>query len=83
MKRNTATATLTSKGQITIPGRIRSALGLRRGDKVDFVLREDGSVELHPATVDLMSLCGVVSPEVRGVTLERMEEDIAAGDAGG
>jgi AbrB family looped-hinge helix DNA binding protein len=82
MARNTATATLTSKGQITLPGRIRSALGLRSGDKIDFVLGDDGSVELHPANVDLMSLRGAVSPDVRGVTLENMEEAIAAEGAG-
>lgn len=78
MSRNSATATITSKGQITLPKRIRCALGLRAGDKVDFVLGDDGSVELHPASVDLMSLRGAVLSDVRGVTLVQMDEDLAA-----
>lgn len=83
MLRNSATATVTSKGQITLPKRIRCALGLRAGDKVDFVLGDDGSVELHPASVDLMSLRGTVSSESRPVSLEQMEDAIAAEGAGG
>ncbi len=35
-------ATLTSKGQITIPRSVRVALGLHPGTKVDFVRSEDG-----------------------------------------
>jgi antitoxin PrlF len=34
--------TVSSKGQVTIPKRIREALGLSKGDKVDFVL--DGTI---------------------------------------
>ncbi len=65
-------ATLTSKGQITVPAPIRATLGLERGDRVSFRLREDGVVELHPETVDLLSLCGILKPRVRGVTVEEM-----------
>ncbi len=36
------TATLTSKGQITIPQTVRTALGLHAGTKVDFVPVADG-----------------------------------------
>lgn len=36
------TATLTSKGQITIPLALRNALGLHPGAKLDFSLSEDG-----------------------------------------
>lgn len=37
-------ATITSKGQITLPKPIRQALGVDAGGKVDFELREDGQV---------------------------------------
>ena len=43
-----ATATLTSKGQITIPKTVRDALHLHEGDKVDFMLTEDGEALLKP-----------------------------------
>ena len=40
-------ATLTSKGQITIPQEVRQRLGLRQGDQVEFVL-EDGITVVRP-----------------------------------
>jgi antitoxin PrlF len=75
------TATVTSKGQITIPKEVRDALGLKRGHQVSFLLRQDGVVEMRPETVDLMSLYGILRPSVRGVTLEDMEEAIRKGAA--
>lgn len=43
-------ATISSKGQITVPKAVRDALGLKSGDAVDFVLR-DGQAILRPAKV--------------------------------
>jgi AbrB family looped-hinge helix DNA binding protein len=40
---------LTVKGQVTIPKRVRDALGLKPGDGVDFVLGENGKVVLRRA----------------------------------
>ena len=40
---------LTVKGQVTIPKRVRDALGLKPGDLVDFVLGNDGRVVLQTA----------------------------------
>ncbi|MDE2704961.1 MAG: AbrB/MazE/SpoVT family DNA-binding domain-containing protein [Gemmatimonadota bacterium] len=45
-----AIATLTSKGQVTIPKTVRDALQLREGDKVDFMLTENGEALLKPMT---------------------------------
>lgn len=44
------TATLTSKGQITVPKQIRESLHLHNGDKVQFLLRNDGEAILKPIT---------------------------------
>jgi AbrB family looped-hinge helix DNA binding protein len=38
------TSVLTSKGQITIPQEIRSRLGLKKGDRVEFVTQKDRTV---------------------------------------
>jgi len=70
------TATVTSKGQVTIPKEVRDSLGLQAGHRVFFEFREDGVVELHPETVDLMSLCSIIKPAVRGVTVRDMDEAI-------
>ena len=74
-----ATATLTSQGQLTLPKAIRDLLGLRAGDQVAFRVRDDQSVVVEPATVDLRTLRGVLKPKRKGVTLEDMEEAVRSG----
>lgn len=44
----TEDATITSKGQVTIPKEIRDALGLDAGTEVEFVLEDDGTVRVQP-----------------------------------
>ena len=61
---------------ITIPKEVRERLGLSAGDRVSFVVGEDGSVSMHPSTVDLLTLYSVFKPRVRGVTVEDMNETI-------
>jgi AbrB family looped-hinge helix DNA binding protein len=46
------TSTLTSKGQITLPQAVRTALGLEAGDKLDFV----GLSESNPGFIGLVVL---------------------------
>jgi len=41
-------ATVTSKGQVTIPKEIRDRLGLEAGQEVEFRLDDDGTVEVRP-----------------------------------
>jgi antitoxin PrlF len=71
-------STVSSKGQVTIPKEVRDALRVEAGDRVVFVLREGGVVELRPASVDLLDLVGVLEPEAgRHVTTEQMNEGVA------
>ena len=70
-------ATVTSKGQVTIPKKVRDALEIGPGDRVSFVIREDGVVELRPETVDLLDLYGLLEHEGEPVSVGRMNEDIA------
>lgn len=75
-----ATATITSKGQTTIPKEIRERLGLHTGDKIDFVMGEDGVVTLRPITIDVRDLCGFLKrPGQRVATLEDMDAAISDG----
>jgi antitoxin PrlF len=71
------TSTITSKGQVTLPKAIRDALRIGVGDRVSFVVREDGVVELRPETVDLKDLYGILKYSGKPVTVEEMDEGIA------
>ena len=53
------TATLTSKGQITIPADVRRALNVRTGDRVEFVQVEPGRFEIVAATRSVRELKGM------------------------
>ena len=72
-------ATLTSKGQVTVPAEIRKQLKLRVGDRLDFVLHEDGHLEIVPLRQELKSLKGMVPRPEKPVSLEEMDEAIAGG----
>ena len=47
------TATITSKGQLTIPKAIREQLNLQSGDKVEFLVDKDGSVRIVTITASI------------------------------
>jgi AbrB family looped-hinge helix DNA binding protein len=73
-----ALATLTSKGQMTIPKDVRDKLKLKPGDRVDIQVEPDGTARLLPKTVRLRSLFGSLRrPGGRTVTIEEMNEAIA------
>lgn len=73
-----STATLTSKGQITIPARVRAALGVEAGDRVEFVEVEPGHFELVAATQSVTALKGMVRKPAKPVTIKAMNVAIAA-----
>jgi AbrB family looped-hinge helix DNA binding protein len=70
---------ITSKGQATIPKPIRDHLGLKPGDRVKFFIQPDGRVVMLPK-IPASALRGIV-PKRKGrpVSLEEMDEAIAAG----
>ena len=53
-------STITSKGQITIPKKIREHLHVQAGDKIDFILDKSGKVVFEPATLDVAELKGML-----------------------
>ena len=72
-------ATLTSKGQITLPMAVRTALGLGAGNQVDFV-RQGASFVLRPVRNDVTALKGRFAGRVtKPVSIEAMDQAIVAG----
>lgn len=69
-------ATLTSKGQITIPKQARDALHLVPGDRVEFVFGDDGRLFLLSANRAVKSLKGMLPKPDKPVTLEEMDAAI-------
>ena len=70
-------ATVTSKGQITLPKAVRDVLRVDTGDQVDFVISEQGEVTIHPVTVDVTELRGMLKrPGQRAVSVEEMNAAI-------
>ncbi len=70
------TSTLTSKGQTTIPKVVRRHLRLKPGDKIRFLVEDDGRVMLLPATLHLRDLRGSLPKPSKPVSIERMNEAI-------
>jgi len=76
-------ATLTSKGQLTLPKAIRDVLRLGAGDRVDFVVKGDGTVVLRPATLDVRELKGLLHRKgIRPLSAEEMNTIIRRRAAG-
>ena len=71
-----STSTLTSKGQTTIPKDIRERLNLRPGDRLEFVIDEDGRVLVLPASIDASELTGMLKPPAKPVSVEDMNRAI-------
>ena len=71
------TATVTSKGQITIPSQVRNALGLEAGDRVEFVEQGKGQFAIVAATRSVQELKGrFQGKKGKPVTIEEMNAAI-------
>jgi antitoxin PrlF len=71
-------ATITSKGQITIPSRVRQALGLEAGDRVEFVEQGKGQFAIVAATGSVQELRGLFQRKrSKPVAIEEMNSAIA------
>ena len=72
-------ATMTSKGQITIPAAIRTALGLRAGERVVFTQLDDGTTVMRAKTRSVLELRGLLKP-LRGNRRKVAVEDMNIGE---
>ena len=72
------TAMLTSKGRITIPSRVRQALGLEHGDRVEFIEQAKGHFAIVAATRSVRELNGMFRRKrSKPVSIEEMNTAIA------
>jgi len=73
-----ATATMTSKGQVTIPRPVRAALGLDSGDRIEFVELGKGQFAIVAATRSVQELKGLFrGKRSKPVSIEEMNAAIA------
>ena len=72
------TATITSKGQITIPANVRQALSVSAGDRVEFVQLEPGQFLFVAANRSVTELKGMFGKAARTVSIDEMNRAIAA-----
>ncbi|WP_122543988.1 AbrB/MazE/SpoVT family DNA-binding domain-containing protein [Pseudomonas viridiflava] len=77
-----AGAILNSKGRVTIPAQVRESLGLRPGDKIEFVKLPTGDFAVIAATRLMQDLKGLVRKPVQPVDVEDMNRAIAFNASG-
>ncbi len=72
-----AESTITTKGQCVVPKEIRDYMKLNSGDKIDFIIKEDGEVYMRPVVLDVRELKGILKkPGRKAVSLQEMDEAI-------
>lgn len=71
------TATVTSKGQVTIPKAVRDLMHIDAGDQIDFVVTDHGDVVLRSVSLDIRALRGLLRrPRRTHVSVEEMNTAI-------
>lgn len=69
-------ATITSKGQLTLPRDVRDDLNLKEGDRVSFE-KVGESYVLKPQNKSIMELAGILHrPGEKAMTIEQMDEKL-------
>ncbi len=72
-----ALATLTTKGQVTIPKKIRESLKLHTGDKIEIIVTEKREAIIRPISKKVDEIfCKLHRPGRKAVTLEAMDDAI-------
>lgn len=78
------TATISSKGQITIPAEIRYALKLGAGDRIAFEAASTGGFTFKPEQkLPVSALKGMIAKPAKPVSIEAMNAAIAKRGAAG
>ena len=72
-------ATITSKGQVTLPNALSDQLHLSTGDRIEFIIEAHNVIRLIPYLTSIKSLEGILPKSAQAVSLEQMDEAIANG----
>jgi AbrB family looped-hinge helix DNA binding protein len=70
------TSNITTKGQVTIPKKIREQMNLKKGDKIDFILEKDGSARILPVSSSIDSIIGIIKTGKK-LSVEKMNTVIS------
>jgi len=71
------TATLTSKGQVTIPLEVRNRLRLKAGDRIEFEIGPSGEVVVTSKRIPFEEIQGILrSPGRKAVSVREMDKGI-------
>ena len=70
-------ATLTTKGQVTIPKKIRESLKLHTGDKIEIIVTEKGEAIIRPVSRKVDDIFGKLHKQGRkALSIDAMDDDI-------
>lgn len=71
-------ATITSKGQLTLPREVREHLHVGQGDRVEFVVQPDGTARVQRLGGSALRFYGIMGrPGVAPLTLDEIDDAIA------
>lgn len=74
-----ALTTLSTKGQVTIPKKIRDSLKLHTGDKIEIIVTEKREAIIRPVSKKVDDIFGKLhKPERKAVSLDAMNDAIRA-----
>lgn len=71
-------STVTSKGQVTIPSKLRKDLGISTGSRLDFHVGEDGKIEVQVLSGRLTDLQSLLPQPKKVLTVDEMNKVISA-----
>lgn len=77
-----AAATVTSKGQVTLPVEARRRLGIRAGTRLEFIVKDDDRLEVVRVGGSVRDLKGLLPRPRRKLSPDEMEQAIARGAGG-
>ncbi len=70
-----ALATLTTKGQVTIPKKIRESLKLHTGDKIEIIVTADREAIIRPVSKKVDDIfCKLHNPDRKAVSLKAIDD---------